>query len=395
MAHLSHAQRREDHATQRRLQKSRQRLRREQACAPRHLQALEPALKELGRPEPLGVEVEGRLKAVGKRLGNICGIMFPPVCGCRTTDERTRVRRWDRHVPGKSLGALPKHTWVRPWQRRAQELLATWWPQVKDKSPAPRSRWPWTWVGDDSRFKTAGPPRGLVGTWGSGREHRGRRGIDGLRLVVVSGDGTRVMPVACTGRRPDPVGPGRPGRAQRTWWPVRRDRTGAAIRRRCRPRPLPRVVADGWCGAAKPRAQRAIQPPGSVVVEGQPTAVVPRPDGRRMSAQELRRRADWPWRDGRSRPRLRSGRLTATSPTSGPVPGVVSDEPRPARSDLRGRATRLTAPRVLRAWQRRSGIAPHVRVLTPLLAVEACQVHGADASDGPLVVRLQAGLARR
>jgi hypothetical protein len=395
MGTRSHAPRRADHATPRRLQTSRARLQGAQARAPRPLQAWAQARKERGRPATLVVEGEGRLQAGGQRLGHICGVLCPTGCGCRTTDELTRGHCGDTHVPGQIRGARPQPTWGRPWPRRAQDRLTTWWPPVQDQRPALRRRWPWTWVGDDSRFKTAGPPRGLVGTWGSGREHRGRRGIDGLRLVVVSGDGTRVMPVACTGRRPDPVGPGRPGRAQRTWWPVRRDRTGAAIRRRCRPRPLPRVVADGWCGAAKPRAQRAIQPPGSVVVEGQPTAVVPRPDGRRMSAQELRRRADWPWRDGRSRPRLRSGRLTATSPTSGPVPGVVSDEPRPARSDLRGRATRLTAPRVLRAWQRRSGIAPHVRVLTPLLAVEACQVHGADASDGPLVVRLRAGLVRR
>jgi hypothetical protein len=394
-ATLSHAPRREDHAPPRRLQTSRERLPREQARAPRPLQALAQALQERGRPATRVVEVEGRLQAGGQRLGNICGVMCLTVGGCRTTDELTRGCCWDKHGPGQILGALPQPTWGRPWPRRAQELRAPWWPPVQDQSPAPRSRWPWTWGGDDSRCKTAGPPLGLVGTWGSGQEHGGRRGIDGLRLVVVSGDGTRVMPVACTVRRPDPVGPGRPGRAPRTWWPVRRDRTGAAIRRRCRPRPPPRGVADGWVGDAKPRAQGAIQQPGSVVVEGQHTDVFPRPDGRRMTAQELRRRADWPWRDGLPRPRRRSGRLTATSPTSGPVTGVVSDEPRPARSDLRGRATRLTAPRVLRAWNRRSGIAPHGRVLTPLVAVEACQVQGADASDGPLVVRLRAGLALR
>ena len=395
MGTRSHAPRRADHATPRRLQTSRARLQGAQARAPRPLQAWAQARKERGRPATLVVEVEGRLQAGGQRLGHICGVLCPTGCGCRTTDELTRGRCWDTHGPGQILGARPQPTWGRPWPRRAQDRLTTWGPPVQDQRPALRRRWPWTWVGDDSRFKTAGPPRGLVGTWGSGQEQRGRRGLDGLRLVVVSGDGPRVRPVACTGRRPDPVGPGRPGRAPRTWWPVRRERTGAAIRRRCRPRPPPRGVADRWCGDAKPRAQGVIQQPGSVVVEGQPTAVVPRPDGRRMTAQELRRRADWPWRDGRPRPRLRSGRLTATSPTSGPVPGVVSDEPRPARSDLRGRATRLTAPRVLRAWQRRRGLAPHGRVLTPLLAVEACQVHGADASDGPLVVRLRAGLVRR
>jgi hypothetical protein len=109
MANLSHAQRREDNAIQRRLQKSCERLQRKQAHGQRHLQALEQALKALGLPETLVVEVEWRLKTVGKPLGKIFGGMFPAVFGCWTTDELTRVRRWDKNMPGKILGALPQH----------------------------------------------------------------------------------------------------------------------------------------------------------------------------------------------------------------------------------------------------------------------------------------------
>ena len=74
----------------------------------------------------------------------------------------------------------------------------------------PPGRWPWTWVGDDRLFKKAGQQLGLVGTWWSGQEHRVRRGIDGLLLVGVIGEGKLVMPVDFTVRRPDPVGSGRP-----------------------------------------------------------------------------------------------------------------------------------------------------------------------------------------
>jgi hypothetical protein len=140
-------------------------------------------------------------------------------------------------------------------------------------------------------------------------------------------------------------------------------------------------------------AQVAIPPPGSLGVEGKPTDVFHLPDGRRMTGQELRRRADWPWRDCLQLPRVRDGRLTATSPTDGPVTVVIIDEPSPARDDLRCRATRLTAPRLIRAWKRRSGIAQHFRLLQHLLAVEACQVQGAEADYGHLVLRLLAGLA--
>ena len=393
MANLSHAQRREYNATQRRLQKSRERLQREQARAQRHLQALEQALKELGLPETLVVEVEWRLKAVGKLLGKIFGVMFPTVFGCRTTYELTRVRRWDKNLPGKILGALPKHKWVRQLQRRAQDLLATLWQHVKDKSPATRSRWQWTWVGDDSLFKKAGQQLGLVGTWWSGQEHRVRRGIDGLLLVVVIGEGKLVIPVDFTVRRPDPVGPGRPCRDKLTWLQVMLDRTWAAIQRRCRQLPPPLVVADSWFGDSKTMAQVAIHQHGSLVVEGKHTYVFQLPDGRRMTGQELLRWADWPWRDCLQLPRLRYVRLTAISPTYGPVTVVVIDEPSQARYYLLCRATRLTAPRLIRAWKRRSWIEHHFRLLKHLLAVEACQVHGEDAYYGHLVLRLLAGLA--
>jgi hypothetical protein len=85
-------------------------------------------------------------------------------------------------------------------------------------------------------------------------------------------------------------------------------------------------------------------------------------------------------------------RLTATSPTYGPVTVVIVDEPGQARYYRLCQATRLTAPRLIRAWKRRSWIEHHCRLLKHLLAAEACQVHGEDADYGHLVLRLLAGL---
>jgi hypothetical protein len=85
-------------------------------------------------------------------------------------------------------------------------------------------------------------------------------------------------------------------------------------------------------------------------------------------------------------------RLTANNPTDGLVTVVIIDELGQGRYSLLGQATRRTAPRVIRAWKRRSGIAHHCRLLKHLLAAEACQVHGEDAYDGHLVWRLLAGL---
>ena len=118
--------------------------------------------------------------------------MFPTVFGCWTTDELTRVRRWDKNMPGKILGALPSTSGCDS----CNAGLRICWPpggSMSRTEPATRSRWPWTWVGDDRLFKKAGQQLGLVGTWWSGQEHRVRRGIDGLLLVGVIGEGKLVM----------------------------------------------------------------------------------------------------------------------------------------------------------------------------------------------------------
>jgi hypothetical protein len=141
MATMTRAQRREYDAKQRRLRKYRERLEQEQQRAQRFLQALEQALLDLGLPETLAAEVEWYLKAPVKRLGKIFGMMLPTLFGCRTAYELTHLRGWDKNLPSRILGALPKQKWLRLLQRRGQALLIRLWQQVEDKSPATRSRW--------------------------------------------------------------------------------------------------------------------------------------------------------------------------------------------------------------------------------------------------------------
>jgi len=392
MAPRTRAQRREYHAKPRHLRKYHERLQREHARAPRHLQALEHALVDVGVAKTVVEEVQWRLKAVRTRLGKIFGLMFPPIFGCRTHHELTRVRGWDKHLPSRILGALPTQKWLRQLPHRGQDLLMTWWHQVEDKSPATRSRWPWTWVSDDRVFKKAGQPLGLGGTWDSGQEHRVRRGIDGLLRIVVIGEGKLVIPVDFTVRRPDPVGPGRPCRDQLTWLQVRLDRTWTAWQRLGLALPAPLVVAESWFGDSTWLAHVASHQRGTAVVEGKQTDVFRRPDGRRKTGQELLTQVDWPWRDSLQLPGMRDVRLTATSPTFGSVTVVIVDEPGQPCSYLLCQATTLPAPRLIRAWKRRSWIEHAFRTLKHLLATEACQVHEEDADYGHLVWRLLAGL---
>jgi hypothetical protein len=148
-------------------------------------------------------EIEGRLHSQHKLLGKIVGVMCPPLFGCRTNTELCRVRGWDKNLPSRLLGALPKRSWIERLRRLGLEVLVPLWRHAASKSEATRSRWQWTWVGDDSVFKKYSEQLGLVGTWWSGQEHRVLSGIDGVLLVVVIGDGKLVVPVDFAIRRPD------------------------------------------------------------------------------------------------------------------------------------------------------------------------------------------------
>ena len=171
-------------------------------------------------------------------------MMCPPPFGCRTNSELCRVRGWDKNLPARLLDALSKRSCLKRLRRLGLEVLIPLWRHAASKSEATRSRWQWTWVGDDSVFKKYGEQLGLVGTWWSGQEHRVLSGIDGVLLIVVLGEGKLVVPVDFAIRRPDPQGPGAPCCDKLRWVQGMLDGRLAAFRRRGVALPPPIVVAD-------------------------------------------------------------------------------------------------------------------------------------------------------
>ncbi len=97
-------------ARQRRRRTAQERLARDHRQAQHAAAALQQALDDLGVPEDLVTEIEGRLRSQQKLLGKIVGMMCPPLFGCRTNTELCRVRGWDKNVPSRLLGALPKRS---------------------------------------------------------------------------------------------------------------------------------------------------------------------------------------------------------------------------------------------------------------------------------------------
>jgi DDE superfamily endonuclease len=375
-------------ARRRRYRKAQERLARDRRQAQQVAEALQQALDDLGLPEDLVTEIEGRLRSQKKLLGKIVGVMCPPLFGCRTNTELCRVRGWDKNLPSRLLGALPKRSWIKRLRHLGLEVLVPLWRYAASASAATRSRWQWTWVGDDSVFKKYGEQLGLVGTWWSGQEHRVLSGIDGVLLVVVIGEGKLVVPVDFAIRRPDPPGPGGPCRDKLHWVQSMLDGRVAAFRRRGVALPPPMVVADSWFGDSKLMRHVATTHQGTFLVEGKSTYVFELPDGRQVKGQDLQHR-DWPWRHSAQVPEVRYARLHATSPTYGAVTLIVVSAPREEEQFyVICLETDISAPRLIRAWKRRHWIEHCFRTLKHLLATGACQVHSEDAYYGHLVLRL-------
>ena len=71
-------------ARQRRRRTAQERLEHDRHQAQRAAEALHQALEELGLPDTLVTEIEGRLRSQQKLLAKSCGVMFPSLFGCRT-----------------------------------------------------------------------------------------------------------------------------------------------------------------------------------------------------------------------------------------------------------------------------------------------------------------------
>jgi hypothetical protein len=375
-------------AKQRRHLKAQERLARDRRQAQHAAQVLEQALQDLGIPHNLVIEIEGRLRSQQKLLSKIVGMMCPPLFGCRTNTELCRVRGWDKNLPSRLLGALPKRSWLKRLRRLGVDVLVPLWRYAASKSEATRSRWQWTWVADDSVFKKYGDQLGLVGTWWSGQEHRVLSGIDGVLLVVVIGEGKLVVPVDFAIRRPDPPGPGTPCRDKLRWMQSMLDGRVAAFHRRGVALPPPMIVADSWFSDSKLMHHVATTHQGTFLVEGKSTYVFDLPDGRQVKGHDLQQHRDWPWRYSEQVPGVRYARLRATSPTYGAVTLIVVDEPKEDQFYVMCLDTAISGPRLIRAWKRRHWIEHCFRTLKHLLATGACQVHSEDTYYGHLVIRL-------
>src|SRR3989475_1326817 len=379
-------------ARKRRRLKAQDRLKQQRAQAQHSIEAIHQALKDLDFPETLVAEIEGRLQAQQKLLGKIVGLMFPTLFGCRHGHELTRVRGWNKHVPSRLLGALPKRSWLKRLRRLGLEMLLSIWRHTQDKSTSTHSRWPWRWIVDDSVFRKYGKQLGLVGTWYSGQFKRTVPGIDGVLLLVVIGDGKRIIPLDFAIRRPNPTGPGRRCHDKLTLTQSMLDERLAAFAKRGVSLPAPMVVADSWFSDSKLMRHVAQAHQGTLLVQGKRSYTFTLEDGRKVKGADLLKPDTWSRQQSLQAPGCRYVRLRAWSRTYGQVLLVVVDKPREKPFYLISMSLTIQVTRLMQAWNQRHWIEQMFRILKHLLAAEACQARTEDAYYGHFVLRLMAGL---
>ena len=251
MAPMKRYAKKQAKANKRRRRNAQQRLRQQRAEAQRYIEAIHQALEDLGLPDTLVAEIEGRLQAQQQLLGKIVGIMFPTLFGCRPGHELTRVRGWNKNIPTKLLGALPKRSWLKRLRRLGLEILISIWRHSQNQSASTQSRWQWRWVVDDSVFRKYGKHFRLVGRWWSGQFKHPVAGIDGVLVLVVLGDGKLIIPVDFAIRCPNPKGPGQRCQDKLQLTQKMLDARLAAFAKRGVTLPPPMVVADSWFSDAK------------------------------------------------------------------------------------------------------------------------------------------------
>src|SRR5918999_5781936 len=314
-------------ATNRRRLKAQERIRQHHAEAQRYIEAIHQALEDLGFPDTLVAEIEGRLQAQQQLLGKIVGIIFPPLFGARHRHELTRVRGWDKNVPSKLLSALPKRSWLKRLRRLGLEILLCIWRHTQTQSASTQSRWQWRWMVDDSVFRKYGHHFRLVGRWWSGQFKHPVWGIDGVLVLVVIGDGKLIIPVDFAIRRPNPTGLGQRCQDKLQLTQKMLDERLVAFAKRGVTLAPPMVVADSWFSDSKLMRWVADAHQGTLLVQGKRTYAFTLEDGQKVKGSDLIKVDNWLWKHSLHAPGCRYGRLRARSRTYGDVVLVVVDKP--------------------------------------------------------------------
>jgi hypothetical protein len=375
----------------RRRKRRKWRLQEQQRQAGRHLRAIERAVADLGLEQALSRVLERKLKASHRLMSKIFGVMFPVLFGCESYPELCRVMGWDKNLPGRLLGSMPKRKWIEKLRALGQDVLEALGQRVQDMSEATRSRWQWTWVLDSTVFRKYGEKFGLVKPVFSNQDKRKGPGIEVVLLAVVVGDGKLVVPLDFEIRRPDPAGAGHPCLDKLQWTSRMLDRNLEAFEQRGLQLPAPLVAADAWFADSQLMKHLRERWNGTLLVEGKKNFVFELDEQRRLDAKTLLQGPGPRRTSGQLPDDVRYRRLHAQSKTFGSVILTIVDEPKEKELYyLLCLSTDISSTRLWRAFARRNWIEWCFRTLKTLLKTDKCQFGTEEAYYGHVAMRLMA-----
>jgi len=151
------------------------------------------------------------------------------------------------------------------------------------------------------------------------------------------------------------------------------------------------VVADRWFSDSKFMRYVAKAHQGTLLVQGKRSYIFTLEDGRKVKGADLVKTDNWSWQRSLHAPGCRYVRLRARSRTYGQVLLVVVDKPGEKPFYLISMSLTIQVTRLMQAWNQRHWIEQLFRILTHLLAAEACPARTEDAYSGHFVLRLMAG----
>ena len=299
-------------ARQRRRHTAQERLARDHRQAQHATKALQQALDDLGLPQDLVTEIEGRLRSQQQLLGKIVGMMCPPLFGCRTNAELCRVRGWDKNLPVAFAQRAPQAlldqaaSTLGPGGVGAAVALT---PLVQVRPRGAAGSGPgWVMIPCSKSMESSwdsSAPGGVGRNIGSSLALTGSSSWSSWARANWSSPST--LPFVGL-----PPGPGAPCRDKLHWLQLMLDGRVAAFRRRGVALTPPMVVADSWFGDSKLMRHVTTAHEGTLLVEGKTTYVFELPDGRQVKGHDLQKPGDWPWRESPQVPGVRYVRLWAT-----------------------------------------------------------------------------------
>ena len=358
------------------------------------LHATLTALDELGLQDDLEQFAAPHWTLPGQPLEALDALLLGPATPATSPCDLALGLDWGKNRFGPLLGTASPEAWQRllrrSMRRRFRQVRRRY--QGPGVSPATRSRYRITFIGDITTLLKVGEMLGLADLFYSGMLHRPAHSIEVVMLYALVGDDYLCLPLDFHLRKPDPKGSGHPCLDGMALAQKMMEDLHHAMRVHFLKLDGHYLVADAWFadgGALKRARQIGLIPIGrgktSFVFTG---TLLGQPFHGTLNETVLRQ-TPWPWKRSPQAPDIPYVRLKMHSDTFGPVVLTICDWP---GEETPGYwlclAPEVSSPRIIRAYGRRPWIEACFEGCKSTLRLEQCKFRSPGGIYGFIALRL-------